>query len=116
MDVDGELNWIPVGVQGAQGGQGQVAAASTGAGSLALSFAPPFPLFIISLSTLGFGCGLFDATLTTLISHDEDATSMSFLYAAFGVSARPGSLRFSTKLSCPSDRSNDESFTCWRTY
>lgn len=55
-------------------------------GCLILTFAPPFPAFVIGLALFGFGCALYDSVLTTIVSHEEDTASMSYLYAAFGVS------------------------------
>lgn len=65
----------------------QLAAVSLSAGCLALSFAPPFGAFISAIVFQGFGCGLYDASLTTVISHKEDGVAMSLMYAAFGVGA-----------------------------
>ena len=39
-------------------------------GSLVLALAPPFPVFICSLSSLGFGAGMYDAAITTVVSHE----------------------------------------------
>lgn len=58
-----------------------LAAANLAGGCLALSFAPPFPVFILALVLLGFGCGQYDASLTTVISHEEDGVLMSVMYA-----------------------------------
>lgn len=52
-----------------------------------LAFAPPFGVFVLALGLLGFGSGLYDACLTTVVSHEEDGVLMSCLYAFFGVGA-----------------------------
>jgi len=62
-----------------------VAAVNMGTGCLILSRAPPYGLFIFCLALLGFGGGIYDACLTTVVSHEEDGVLMSFMYAAFGV-------------------------------
>lgn len=56
-------------------------------GCLILAFAPPFGVFVFSLAFLGFGSGLYDTCLTTVVSHQEDGVMMSWLYACFGVGA-----------------------------
>ncbi|KAK4053988.1 hypothetical protein OIO90_003633 [Microbotryomycetes sp. JL221] len=56
-------------------------------GCATLSQAPAFGLFIFALVMLGFGGGLLDACLTTVVSHDEDQVLLSALYACFGLGA-----------------------------
>ncbi|SGY35938.1 BQ5605_C002g01819 [Microbotryum silenes-dioicae] len=48
---------------------------------------PPFGVFVLSLAMLGFGGGLYDALLTTIISHDENPVLMSWMYSCFGFGA-----------------------------
>lgn len=38
-------------------------------GCLILAVAPPYPIFVSSLALLGFGSGLYDAALTTVVSY-----------------------------------------------
>ncbi|KAM0753735.1 MFS general substrate transporter [Meredithblackwellia eburnea MCA 4105] len=64
-----------------------VAALFMGGGCIMLSFGPPFAVFILAIAALGFGGGLYDAMLTTVISHSEDGVLMSLMYACFGVGA-----------------------------
>ncbi|GAA5893322.1 hypothetical protein JCM6882_008004 [Rhodosporidiobolus microsporus] len=56
-------------------------------GCTLLTIAPPFPVFVISLSFLGFGGGMYDAAITTITSHEEDGVLMSLLYSFFGIGA-----------------------------
>lgn len=63
-----------------------VAAFFMAAGCLVLAVVPPFSVFVFALALLGFGGGLYDAALTTVISHEEDGVLMSCMYACFGVS------------------------------
>lgn len=46
-----------------------------------MSFAPPFGAFILALVLQGYGSGLYDASLTTVISHEEDTAMMTLMYA-----------------------------------
>ncbi|GAA5824229.1 hypothetical protein JCM3770_004339 [Rhodotorula araucariae] len=64
-----------------------VAATSMCIGCATLSVAPPFPVFIAMLTFLGFGSGMYDASITTIVSHEEDSVLMSWLYSCFGVGA-----------------------------
>ncbi|KAL8277056.1 hypothetical protein RQP46_010590 [Phenoliferia psychrophenolica] len=64
-----------------------VAGAFMAAGCLVLALTPPFGVFVFSLALLGFGGGLYDAALTTVISHEEDGFLMGAMYACFGVGA-----------------------------
>lgn len=64
-----------------------VAASALSAGCIALSFAPPFPVFIVALAFLGFGAGIYDAAITTVVSHFESQSMMSSMYAFFGIGA-----------------------------
>ncbi|GAA5941255.1 MFS transporter [Sporobolomyces koalae] len=64
-----------------------VAAAAMSLGCVALSLAPPFPAFIIALAFLGFGAGIYDAAITTVVSHFESQAMMSCMYAFFGIGA-----------------------------
>jgi fucose permease len=57
-------------------------------GCVALTRTPPYGLFIVCLALLGFGAGTYDASLTTITSHEENAASLSFMYAFFGVRLR----------------------------
>ncbi|KAM0787314.1 hypothetical protein ACM66B_007088 [Microbotryomycetes sp. NB124-2] len=57
------------------------------AGAATLAVAPPFGAFISGLVLLGFGGGLLDACLTTVVSHDEDQVLLSILYSCFGIGA-----------------------------
>jgi MFS family permease len=61
-----------------------LAALSLSSGCLLLSFAPPFGAFIAAVALMGFGGGLYDAAITTVISHEEDGALMSYTYAFFG--------------------------------
>lgn len=61
-----------------------LAALSLSSGCLLLSFAPPFGAFIAAVAMMGFGGGLYDAAITTVISHEEDGALMSYLYSFFG--------------------------------
>ncbi|BGP35596.1 hypothetical protein JCM10296v2_007437 [Rhodotorula toruloides] len=63
------------------------AAAAMATGCVVLSVAPPFPAFIIMLGFMGFGSGMYDAVITTVIAHEEDGVLMSLLYSCFGVGA-----------------------------
>ncbi|BGP27852.1 MFS efflux transporter [Rhodotorula toruloides] len=63
------------------------AAAAMSTGCVVLSIAPPFPAFIIMLGFMGFGSGMYDAVITTVIAHEEDGVLMSLLYSCFGVGA-----------------------------
>ncbi|ORY73649.1 major facilitator superfamily domain-containing protein, partial [Leucosporidium creatinivorum] len=63
------------------------AALSLSSGCLILSFAPPFGAFIASIALMGFGGGLYDSAITTVISHEESGALMSYTYAFFGVGA-----------------------------
>ncbi|GAA6032438.1 hypothetical protein JCM8097_008175 [Rhodosporidiobolus ruineniae] len=56
-------------------------------GTVILCIAPPFPVFVISLAFMGFGSGMYDTCITTVISHEEDGILMSLLYSCFGVGA-----------------------------
>ncbi|SCV71363.1 BQ2448_2951 [Microbotryum intermedium] len=80
-------------------------------GCVILIVRPPFGVFVLSLALLGFGGGLYDALLTTIISHDENpgqflsetyasrscadilfrlaspAVLMSWMYSCFGFGA-----------------------------
>ncbi|GAA5851769.1 hypothetical protein JCM8547_001203 [Rhodosporidiobolus lusitaniae] len=56
-------------------------------GCLTLSFAPPFGVFVASLAFLGFGSGMYDTCITTVVSHEEDGILMSLTYAFFGIGA-----------------------------
>ncbi|GAA5895004.1 hypothetical protein JCM5296_000935 [Sporobolomyces johnsonii] len=64
-----------------------IASAAMCTGCITLSVAPPFAAFIIALAVLGFGSGMYDACLTTVVSHEEDGVLMSCMYACFGVGA-----------------------------
>ncbi|GAA6006814.1 hypothetical protein JCM11491_003191 [Sporobolomyces phaffii] len=64
-----------------------VAAASMSVGSLALSFAPPFPVFIVALAFVGFGAGIYDAAISTVVAHFESQALMSGMYSFFGIGA-----------------------------
>ncbi|GAA5969714.1 hypothetical protein JCM3765_001215 [Sporobolomyces pararoseus] len=64
-----------------------VASAALSTGCLTLSFAPPFPVFVVALAFLGFGAGIYDAAITTVVSHFESQSMMSFMYAFFGIGA-----------------------------
>ncbi|GAA5914521.1 hypothetical protein JCM8208_005378 [Rhodotorula glutinis] len=64
-----------------------VAAAAMSVGCVTLSVAPPFPVFATMLLFLGFGSGVYDASITTIVSHEEDGVLMSWLYSCFGVGA-----------------------------
>ncbi|GAA5981623.1 hypothetical protein JCM11641_003920 [Rhodosporidiobolus odoratus] len=64
-----------------------VACAGMSAGCIILACAPPFGVFIVSLAFMGFGGGLYDACITTVISHEEDGVLMSLLYSCFGIGA-----------------------------
>ncbi|GAA5837894.1 hypothetical protein JCM11251_004691 [Rhodosporidiobolus azoricus] len=64
-----------------------LACAGMSIGCTLLAIAPPFPVFVISLSFLGFGGGMYDACITTIVSHEEDGVLMSLLYSFFGVGA-----------------------------
>ncbi|BGP43687.1 hypothetical protein JCM10449v2_007732 [Rhodotorula kratochvilovae] len=72
-----------------------VAATSMCIGCVTLSVAPPFPVFVTMLLFLGFGSGMvltllvsqYDASITTIVSHEEDSVLMSWLYSCFGVGA-----------------------------
>ncbi|KAK4048635.1 Membrane protein tms1 [Microbotryomycetes sp. JL201] len=48
------------------------------AGAATLGVAPPFGPFIAALVMLGFGGGLLDACLTTVVSHDEDQVLLAY--------------------------------------
>lgn len=82
-----------------------VAAAFMAGGCLTMALVPPFPVFVLALALLGFGGGVYDASLTvsgarsspdgqeeltrklqSVVAHDEDAGTMALLYAMFGVS------------------------------
>lgn len=65
----------------------QVAAGFLSTGCLIIALAPPYGLFVSSLALLGFGSGLYDSCLTTVVSHSEDGVLMSCMYACFGVSS-----------------------------
>jgi len=56
-----------------------MACASLSTGCIILATAPPFGAFIIALAFLGYGCGLYDTSLTTVISHEEDGVAMSLM-------------------------------------
>ncbi|GAA6062525.1 hypothetical protein JCM10212_001575 [Sporobolomyces blumeae] len=64
-----------------------VASGAMSTGCLALTFAPPFAVFILALAFLGFGAGIYDAAITTVISHAESQALMSCMYAFFGIGA-----------------------------
>lgn len=64
-----------------------VAAAAMCTGCLTLSFAPLFPVFVVALAFLGFGAGIYDAAITTVVSHFESQAMMSSMYAFFGIGA-----------------------------
>ncbi|GAA6044287.1 hypothetical protein JCM8097_008677 [Rhodosporidiobolus ruineniae] len=64
-----------------------IAAVSTISGSLGLALAPPFPVFIFTLVLAGYGNGVYDVGLTAVISHADDGSLMSLIYAMFGVGA-----------------------------
>ena len=64
-----------------------VACLAFAAGCATLSAAPPFLAFIFGLVLLGFGGGLLDACLTTVVSHDEDQVLLSAMYGMFGIGA-----------------------------
>ncbi|GAA6003239.1 MFS transporter [Rhodotorula paludigena] len=64
-----------------------VASAAMSTGCVVLSVAPPFPVFVSMLLFMGFGSGMYDASITTIISHEEDGVLMSWLYSCFGVGA-----------------------------
>lgn len=96
-----------------------VAAASMSVGCVTLSIAPPFPVFALMLLFLGFGSGVvrrapfrsrtqtpclplrrltppfpqYDASITTIVSHEEDGVLMSWLYSCFGVRPTSGLCR-----------------------
>jgi fucose permease len=53
-----------------------VAASAMSIGCTALSTAPPFPVFVVSLGFLGFGAGIYDAAITTVVSHFESQAMM----------------------------------------
>lgn len=53
-----------------------VAATALSLGCIALSVAPPFPVFIIALGFMGFGSGIYDAAITTVIAHFESQALM----------------------------------------
>lgn len=76
------------------------------AGCILLLCKPPFPAFICALVLVGFGNGLcgesrrqmaigeikadtvtIDACITTVISHEESAVLLSWLYSCFGIGA-----------------------------
>lgn len=82
------------------------ACAGMATGCIMLSVAPPFGIFVASLIFLGFGSGMvrrflpalissrtdispsipqYDACITTIISHADSPSLMSFTYAFFGV-------------------------------
>ncbi|GAA6008799.1 hypothetical protein JCM10207_001728 [Rhodosporidiobolus poonsookiae] len=63
------------------------AAAGMSGGCIVLSVAPPFIVFVLSLALLGFGSGMYDACITTVIAHEEDGVLMSLLYSCFGIGA-----------------------------
>ena len=66
----------------------QIAASALSIGCLVLSFAPPFGVFIAALIVLGFGSGMYDTVITTLMAHDDDSPAlMSYMYAMFGLGA-----------------------------
>ncbi|GAA5946674.1 hypothetical protein JCM10213_004650, partial [Rhodosporidiobolus nylandii] len=56
-------------------------------GCIILSVAPPFPVFVCALAFMGFGGGMYDACITTVVSHEEDGILMSLLYSCFGIGA-----------------------------
>ncbi|KAL7413871.1 major facilitator superfamily domain-containing protein [Mrakia frigida] len=64
-----------------------LAAVCYSAGSLVLTFRPPFPVATIGLALLGLGSGLYDASLTTVVAHYENSTLMSAMYSFFGIGA-----------------------------
>ncbi|GAA5830612.1 hypothetical protein JCM3766R1_002781 [Sporobolomyces carnicolor] len=64
-----------------------VASVAMALGCIALSFAPPFPAFIVGLMSMGFGSGVFDTTCSIYVSHFESQAMMSCMYAFFGIGA-----------------------------
>lgn len=54
------------------------------AGCLIISFAPPYPVFVIGLSLLGGGSGTFDSNLTTVVSHHGSPLVMSIFFGMYG--------------------------------
>ncbi|SGY35945.1 BQ5605_C038g11741 [Microbotryum silenes-dioicae] len=61
---------------------------------LVLVVQPPFPVLVLAFATLAAGAGLYEALLTTVISHNKDPGTyyrrlviMSWLYANFAVGA-----------------------------
>lgn len=62
-----------------------VAAFWMAAGCLTLALIPPFPGAVSALAMLGFGAGLYDAGLTSVVAHEENATTMALLYSFFAV-------------------------------
>ncbi|SCZ89509.1 BZ3500_MvSof-1268-A1-R1_Chr1-1g01226 [Microbotryum saponariae] len=63
------------------------AAVAWSIGCAILIVRPPFGVFVLSLAMLGFGGGMYDALLTTIISHDENPVLMSWMYSCFGFGA-----------------------------
>ncbi|GAA5902344.1 uncharacterized protein JCM6883_001375 [Sporobolomyces salmoneus] len=64
-----------------------VAAAAMSSGCIALTFAPPFPVFIVALAFLGFGAGIYDVSVSVVVAHFESQAMMSCMYAFFGIGA-----------------------------
>ncbi|GAA5883016.1 hypothetical protein JCM16303_006793 [Sporobolomyces ruberrimus] len=64
-----------------------VAATALSLGCIALSVAPPFPVFIIALGFMGFGSGIYDAAITTVIAHFESQALMAGMYSLFALGA-----------------------------
>ncbi|KAJ3515209.1 hypothetical protein NLJ89_g1911 [Agrocybe chaxingu] len=56
-------------------------------GCLLIAFAPPFPLVMVGLTSMGFGNGFYEACLTSVVAHFENSIFMNIVYSFFGVGA-----------------------------
>ncbi|CAE6506612.1 unnamed protein product [Rhizoctonia solani] len=74
-------------LQGAIGTRGVLLMAGFwyASGSLLATFTPPFPAVMIGLVLMGLGGGLYDTSLTSVVSHFESTKLLNIFYSFFGL-------------------------------